>query len=80
MTQLTTSVAIPNSGVQNLVELLKSRQATTFNGESDIQTKSIVQGREYQVDLECILKIEQKLWNILDVFAQSESKENVFEF
>ena len=39
-----------------------------------------MQGREYQVDLECILKIEQKLWNILDVFAQSESKENVFEF
>lgn len=64
----------------DIVQQLKCEQSRTFNGEEDLQTKNIVQGKEYQIDLEIILKIEQKLWSILDSFTQEASKTNVFEF
>jgi hypothetical protein len=31
-----------------------------------LKTKSIVQGQKYQIDLGCILNIEQTLWLLLD--------------
>ena len=34
----------------------------------------------HQIDLEWVLNIEQKLWNILDCFTGDTSSVNVFEF
>lgn len=51
--------------LESILEESKSNSKTMQNKEN-LKTKSVVQGQKYQIDLGCILNIEQKLWSILD--------------
>lgn len=52
------------------LKLENTKEETKSNSKKQkkesLKTKSIVQGQKYQIDLGCILNIEQKLWSILD--------------
>lgn len=53
------------------------------NKGDEIKTKSVVQGHRYMIDLESVLKIEQKLWSILQehyhLLSPANQNSNVFE-
>jgi CTD small phosphatase-like protein 2 len=65
--------------LESILEESKSNSKTMQNKEN-LKTKSVVQGQKYQIDLGCILNIEQKLWSILDWFSLEDDKSiKVFE-
>lgn len=48
--------------MDRIKEELKENKAI----EGDLDTKTVVQGQKYQIDLGSVITIEQKLWSILE--------------
>lgn len=69
----------------NIVEALKKERRGNKNSAyeentEDLDTKPVVQGQKYQIDLGSVITIEQKLWSILECFSTNNGNtSNVFE-